>query len=49
MKFRSVFTGTNYVPPSLDSDVVATPKHTAQSPMRIRPFTATPIPEPVIS
>ncbi|KQY07065.1 peptidase S49 [Mycobacterium sp. Root135] len=48
VKFRSVFTGTNYVPPSLDSDVVATPKHTAQSPMRIRPFTATPIPEPVI-
>jgi len=48
VKFRSVFTGINYVPPSLDSDVVATPKHTAQSPMRIRPFTATPIPEPVI-
>lgn len=48
VKFRSVFTGTNYIPPSLDSDVVATPKHTAQSPMRIRPFTATPIPEPVI-
>lgn len=48
VKFRSVFTGTNYVPPSLESDVVATPKHTAQSPMRIRPFTATPIPEPVI-
>lgn len=48
VKFRSVFTGTTYVPPSLDSDVVATPKHTAQSPMRIRPFTATPIPEPVI-
>lgn len=48
VKFRSVFTGINYVPPSLDSDVAATPKHTAQSPMRIRPFTATPIPEPVI-
>jgi len=49
VKFRSVFTGTNYVPASTDSDVVATPRHTAQSPLRIRPFTATPIPEPVIS
>jgi ESX secretion system protein EccC len=49
VKFRSVFTGTNYVPASLDSDVVATPKHTAQSPLRIRPFTATPMPEPVTS
>ena len=48
VKFRSVFTGTNYVPPSSDSDVVATPKHTAQSPLRIRPFTATPIAESVI-
>jgi len=48
VKFRSVFTGTNYVPASVDSDVVATPRHTAQSPLRIRPFTATPIPEPVI-
>ena len=49
VKFRSVFTGTNYVPASSESDVVAAPKHTAQSPLRIRPFTATPIPEPVIS
>ncbi|MCV7420759.1 type VII secretion protein EccCa [Mycobacterium yunnanensis] len=49
VKFRSVFTGTTYVPASSESDAVAAPKHAAQSPLRIRPFTATPIPEPVIS
>ncbi|MEU0497118.1 type VII secretion protein EccCa [Mycobacterium sp. NPDC006124] len=48
VKFRSVFTGTNYVPASQDVDLGdSTPKHTAQSPLRIRPFTATPIAEPV--
>lgn len=48
VKFQSVFTGTNYVPPSLDSGLEMAPKHTAQSPLRIRPFTAAPIAEVVV-
>jgi type VII secretion protein EccCa len=46
VKFHSVYTGTNYVPPAVDSDVAdSTPKHAAQSPLRIRPFTASPVAE----
>ncbi|MGH3638186.1 MAG: type VII secretion protein EccCa, partial [Mycobacterium sp.] len=46
VKFHSVYTGTNYVPPALDSDLGdSTPKHAAQSPLRIRPFTASPVAE----
>ncbi|GLP72965.1 type VII secretion protein EccCa [Mycobacterium antarcticum] len=44
VKFHSVFTGTNYVPTVLDADDGdSAPRHTAQSPLRIRPFTAAPI------
>jgi type VII secretion protein EccCa len=46
VKFHSVYTGTNYVPPAVDSDLGdSTPKHAAQSPLRIRPFTASPVAE----
>ena len=48
VKFQSVYTGTNYIPPSADSDAGdATPKHAAQSGLRIMPFTAAPIAVPV--
>lgn len=48
VKFHSVFTGTNYVPTVLDADTGDhTPKHAAQSPLRIRSFTAAPIAEAV--
>ena len=48
VKFHSVFTGTNYVPAAADADIGDhAPKHAAQSPLRIRPFTAAPIAEPV--
>lgn len=46
VKFHSVFTGTTYVPPVVDAHV-AMPKHAAPSPLRIRPFTAAAIAEPV--
>jgi type VII secretion protein EccCa len=50
VKFHSVFTGTNYVPTVLDADLGdRTPKHAAQSPLRIRSFTAAPIAEAVTS
>ena len=44
VKFHSVFTGTNYVPTAVDTDVAdSSPRHAVQSPLRIRPFTAAPI------
>lgn len=49
VKFHSVYTGTNYVPTVIDSDTGdSAPKHTVQSPLRIRPFTAAPIAEAVM-
>ncbi|MBJ7340412.1 type VII secretion protein EccCa [Mycolicibacterium sp.] len=49
VKFHSVYTGTNYVPTVVDSGTGdAAPKHAAQSPLRIRPFTAAPIAEAVV-
>jgi DNA segregation ATPase FtsK/SpoIIIE-like protein len=48
VKFHSVFTGTNYVPPDLDTNMAdSMPRHAAPSPLRIRPFTAAPIAEAV--
>jgi type VII secretion protein EccCa len=48
VKFHSVFTGTNYVPPALDTNMAdSAPRHAAPSPLRIRPFTAAPIAEAV--
>jgi type VII secretion protein EccCa len=50
VKFHSVFTGTNYVPTALDAgNGDHTPRHAAQSPLRIRSFTAAPIAEVVTS
>jgi DNA segregation ATPase FtsK/SpoIIIE-like protein len=48
-KFQSVFTGVNYVPTALADDVVAAPRHAAQSKLRIHQFTAAPIPEALTS
>jgi hypothetical protein len=46
VKFKSVFTGTNYVPTQLDAGAGdVNPKRAAQRPMRIRAFTAAPIAE----
>jgi type VII secretion protein EccCa len=48
VKFHSVYTGTNYVPPADDADLGdSAPKHTAQSRLRIHAFTAAPIAEAV--
>jgi hypothetical protein len=45
VKFHSVYTGTNYVPPAEEGFAESAPKHAAQSPLRIRPFTAARIAE----
>jgi ESX secretion system protein EccC len=45
VKFHSVYTGTNYVPPAVEGLAESAPKHAAQSPLRIRPFTAAPVAE----
>ncbi len=45
VKFHSVYTGTNYVPPAEEGFAESAPKHAAQSPLRIRRFTAAPIAE----
>lgn len=49
VKFQSVYTGTNYIPPALDVELGDfTPKHAAHSMLRIHPFTAAPIAEAVM-
>jgi type VII secretion protein EccCa len=45
VKFHSVYTGTNYVPPAAEGLAESAPKHAVQSPLRIRPFTAAPVAE----
>jgi DNA segregation ATPase FtsK/SpoIIIE-like protein len=49
VKFHSVFTGVNYVPTPVSDDGEVAPKHAAVSKLRIRQFTAAPIPEALTS
>ena len=49
VKFHSVWTGTNYVPTATASDLGDAPRPVAQSPLRIRPFTAAPIFEAAVT
>ena len=48
VKFQTVYTGTTYVPTETVDDIgEVAPRHAAQGRIRIHPFTATPIAEPV--
>lgn len=43
VKFKSVYTGSNYVPAVIDDDGGDVPRSLAQNTFRIRPFTASPM------
>jgi DNA segregation ATPase FtsK/SpoIIIE-like protein len=47
VKFQSVYTGINYVPTAAHQDTEVKPRTNGQSRLRIRQFTAAPIPEAV--